>query len=54
MEGSSPTGLVEEVDEFVKSEAGLFRGTLFVHLIFRGFEGPINEEGASDEVAARD
>ena len=54
MEGSSPTGLVEEVDEFVKREAGLFRGARLVLLVFRGLEGPIDEEGASDEVAERD
>ena len=54
MEGSVPAGVGEEVGELVEGEGGFVGEGGLVVLIVGGFEGPVDEEWAADEIGAVD
>ena len=54
MESSAPAGVVEEMGDLVKGEAGSLRRVRREHLILRSDEGPVDEERAADEIGAGD
>ncbi len=54
MERAFPACLVEDVDDDVDHEAEALADALLVDLVGGGFEGPVDEEGAADDVFARD
>ena len=54
VEGAGPAGLVKEVEGGVEGGGDALGGGGFVDVVFGGHEGPVDEEGAADEVALRD
>ena len=52
MERALPACLIEDVDDDVEHEADALADALFVDLVGWGLEGPVDEEGATDDVLA--
>src|SRR5581483_10547816 len=53
MQGTAPASSVEEVDGLVKDPGHSVGQRSLVLLRIGGFEGPVDEEGAADDVGAR-
>src|SRR5205823_10394451 len=53
VEGSVPAGFAEEMCELIEGEADLVGKALRFDLAFGGFEGPVDEERAANEIGAR-
>ena len=54
VQGALPAGLVEEVDQDVAHEADAVADAGLVDLVGGGLEGPVDEQGAADDVLAGD
>jgi hypothetical protein len=53
-EGPVPAGSSEEVGELVQGDADLLSEACAVNLVFGGFEGPVDDEWAADDIGAGD
>jgi hypothetical protein len=54
VEGAGPKGVGDEVDHDMEHEANTFAEAGLIDLVRRGLEGPIDKQGASEDVLARD